>query len=521
MALALKASGAILLVPESVAEPGVSSRPAHFISQTVYSALFVSQAKENMADKPLSFVGIHAAFLADESEQIDFEGSRFSGKTWACCAKVIYSVQKYPGIIWQICRYSDEDTQKLLKPVFLAMCHRMGEYPDWDGDASSFVFANESVVRVKGLRSQGALSKMAKVRGLDVGSIWVDQAEEVPEDIGMELPFGTRQPDMPHQTVMSPNPPSEDNWIADFFPDDNSVTGRKYYGVALYDNPFCPSDKLAELERLYPPTHARYKTLVLGQRGPSAIGTPIYEGSFKREIHCAPVVYDPSLPLLEAFHMGQHHPVWLIGQRSYFGNLTILGGVMGKRLMLDEFLPIVDRYRAEWFPQQRDVLTCCDPPPTDRQLRFTNVSILQSALKRVPHWTENSNAPDVREAVIQSISGMMQRRFGMHEGFQVSNDADRWLMASRIVIKHSKFFVDGCEASYVWDEHAVSIGNKKHRQAKVDEWVDGAQRCLENLVLNFCATHETDEEKAKRLKEQAAMMYHSEALRDSPHGWLL
>jgi hypothetical protein len=471
---------------------------------------------------PLEFGPIHQEFLADTSEQIDFEGSRFSGKTWVCCAKVIYSCQHNPGIEWLICRYANEETEKKLVPEFRKLCHRLDEYPDWNAKESSFVFKNGSKVYAYGLRAQDRLGHLAKVRGLDVAGIWNDQSEEVPQDIGEELPFGTRQPGYPHQVIFSPNPPPEDHWLSDFFPDDNSIIGRKYYRVSLYDNPFCPEEKLAELERLYLPTHARYKTLVLGQRGPAAVGVPIYEGAFDAAIHLAAVTFDPDQPLLESFHMGQHHPVWLAAQRSYFGNLKILGGIMGKRLMLDEFLPIVDRYRLDWFQHARDVITCCDPPPSEKQMRFTNVAILKEALGRQPRWIDNGNAPDVREAVIQSLSGMMQRRFGRSEGFLINHEASRWLMASKVIIKHSKFFVDGCEASYVWDEHAVSVGNKKHRQPKVDEWVDGAQRCVENLVLNFCATHETEAERAARLKATQTQSVHpTHARTDAQYGWLL
>ncbi len=65
-------------------------------------------------------------------------------------------------------------------------------------------------------------------------------------------------------------------------------------------------------------------------------------------------------------------------------------------------------------------------------------------------------------------------------------------MASSVVVKQSKFFIDGLEGAYVWDEHWVSVGHKKYRQPKVDEWVDGWQRCLENIHLNFVVYHKSD-----------------------------
>jgi hypothetical protein len=67
----------------------------------------------------LDFRGTHLRVLEDETAQIDFEGARLSGKTWLCCAKVVLSCLKHPGILWLICRYSNETTRTMLKPIFL------------------------------------------------------------------------------------------------------------------------------------------------------------------------------------------------------------------------------------------------------------------------------------------------------------------------------------------------------------------------------------------------------------------
>lgn len=457
-----------------------------------------------MGEPPL-FVGIHAEFLADETTEIDLEGARFSGKTWACSAKVVKYCLKYPGMEWLICRYSNEDSLTFLRPVFQRVCNRMGHYPTWDAKSSCFVFQNGSIVYVGGLRAQEKLSKLSKTRGRDVAGIWNDQSEETPEEVGQELRFATRQPGYPHPLIFSPNPPPEDHWLADEFPDDNSIPGRKYYRLTLYDNPHCPEDKLAELERAYPPTHAAYKRLILGLRGPSVVGQPIYADAFLRELHCGPLSYDPESPLLEAFDVGRHHPVWLAAQRNYFGGFEILGGIMGKRMFIEDFTPIVEKFRAEWFPNLKSVLTCCDPPPATRETAITNVQLLRKAGLH-PRWKEHANAPDVREALIQNIASLMRRRLGKQQALFINSDPKRWLMASSAIIKQSKFFIDGCEATYAWDPNFISVGNKKIRQPVINEWVDGAQRCLENLVLNF-GTRETPADVERRRREQSQKTY--------------
>jgi hypothetical protein len=48
-----------------------------------------------------------------------------------------------------------------------------------------------------------------------------------------------------------------------------------------------------------------------------------------------------------------------------------------------------------------------------------------------------------------------------------------------------RWLADGFEAGYVWDEHEVSVGNKKMRKPKADGWYEHGQVCAQYLELNF------------------------------------
>lgn len=482
----------------------------------------------------VEFRGIHEAFLADTTAQICLEGARYSGKTWACSAKVIQSCLDHPGIHWLICRYSNEETKTKVRPVFEQMCLRMGVTVEWHNDEEAFWFppvaGKISKAFAYGLKAQTKTLELAKVRGLEMGGIWNDQSEEMPQAITEELPFGTRQQGYPHQVLYSPNPPSEDHYLTDMFPEecapsnpDRPFAHRAYYCVSLYDNKHnLAPGKIEELEAAYPSTHPKHKSLILGLRGPNVVGVPVYDHAFVRKDHIAPMQFDASAPVLEAIFEGQHHPTWLALQRDYFGGLRILAGIMGKRLFLDDFLPIVQKHRSEWF-KGADFQTCCVPPPGGagaEDSRFTNIALLKD-YGFAPVFHPYANAPDVREATIQGIASLMKRRHGTSQGFLVNADPHRFLMASVIVIKQSKFLLDGLEAAYVWDEHFVSVAQKKVRQPKTDEWIDGAQRCLENIVLNFCASQMSDaerEDRAAKAMERDAR--HRGGVSYSEHGWL-
>lgn len=479
----------------------------------------------------LTFGPKHELFLADESAQIDLEGARYSGKSWVCCAKVLRSAKAHPGMRWLACRYSNEESQKIKTVLQYEIAPRLGIEVQWSSDQKAFTIPTvglDSQIFCHGLKSQSRPEELAKVRGLDVGGLYNDQTEEVPQPIAEELPFATRQEGYPHQVILSPNPPTEDHFLSDMFPDecayDIATTERifphrAYYRLSLYDNPHCPKDKLAELEATFPPTHAKYKSLILGLRGPNVVGRPVYDDVFLRSEHLRSLEWRDGQILLEAIDAGKHHPVWVAARRTAMGGLEVLGGLMGKRMFLEDFLPVVQRYRMEWFDGETKLQTCCDPPATQdvdaMASRFTNINTLRdSGLK--PRWKVNANAPDVREAVIQHLASLMRRR-GM---FTLNADPERWLMVSPVVTKHTKLMVDALEGSYVWDEHFVSVGNKQVRQPKTDQWLDGWMRCLENLTLNFCAGQLSDDEQARRRRGGVGDEAVADARYSSPNAWM-
>ncbi len=476
----------------------------------------------------LEFRGIHQQILDDETGELDIEGARMSAKTWTISEKLRRSCLKHPGIWWLMCRYSGTETDNQLRPQFKQVCDIQGTQVVWNPDESAYWFppvdGEVSKVFAFGLKTNSKDQRFAKIRGSGFNGVWNDQSEELPEDIGTEIRALVRRPGFPHQLIFSPNPPDEEHFLADQFPDDADEPGRKYYRLSLYDNRHnLKDDTIEKLEKAYPLTHAKHKSLILGLRGPNITGQPVYEHAFDRELHVKAIQSDADSPLLEAIHTGQKNPSWVIAQRTYFGGLNVLGSIIGKRMLLDDFLPTVQRYRSEWFPDIRSIQTCCDPPPAigAEGYRFSNIATMRE-FKFSPSWSKDSNAPDVREAIIQSIGGMMKRRHGKDQAFMVNADPSRFLMVSQAKKKTTKLFVDSLEGSYVWDENQVSVANKKVRQPRSDEWTEGLMRGLENIAVNFCAlkpTQAEQESKDMKLREREAQE-RSNLGRASQHGWL-
>lgn len=453
------------------------------------------------------WVGPVSKFLEDETRFVDLEGAIRSGKTTAALWKVFDSCIEHPGIHWLICRYSDDDTKTKLKPVWRKICLDAGVQPVWHAEGRYDELPNGSWVYIFGLKAQDLTMRYAKFRGLTLAGIYNDQTEELPYDVYEELSGRLSQMGHPNQILLTPNPPSEDHWLTDEFPETNHRAHHRYYQVSVYDNAHnLPPETITHLEIVYPVGHSKHGPMLLGKRGLNVEGKPVYgplkphlpeTAAFQRDRHERSLVLDPTLPLYEAIDFGKHHPCVVWAQYTPYAELRVLGGVMGQNLFLEDFAPIVQQYRQRWFGNALEVLTCCDPAGSHNNsqgLTQNGVKVLEDC-GYFPTYKVDSNMPAVRLAMVERIAGHMRRRSPTGEAFGV--DKDRFLRISpQDVVKHT-FLADGFQAGYVWDEHMVSVANKPMRSPKKDGWYEHGQNCLEYLEHNFGGVQPTIEQSAR------------------------
>jgi hypothetical protein len=474
----------------------------------------------------LEFRGVHAEFLADMTPEIDLEGALSCGKTIVCLWKILEALRRYPGIAVLIARWTDDATHALLRPEFEKLARIHGSTHTWNEKFKYYTMGNDSKCFAFGLKtiSSEPEQRYGKIRGLPVSMIYIDQAEQLPGDIATELRSRLRPDiearqrgqDYPRQLIFSPNPTNFDHWLAKQFPPKNNIKGRKYYALSLFDNAHnLPADFIERTEITYPPEHPKHQTMVLGQRGLNVIGDAIYDNLFDRKIHVQPMEWQPETPLIEAFELGKHNPVWVIAQRTSQGALKLLGGILGERLMLEDFIPVVRAYRAEWFPEYPGrklvVKTCTSPmgehEQTGTQDRYTLISLLREAKFR-PMWRDAANSHDVQLGMIEHVGALLRRRISAREeAIGINADPSRWLSAAPDgTVKERPFMAFAFEGGYVWDANAVSVSNKELRQPHVDDEYSSAMRAVENLVLNFCAGQVSDEERmqARRTAKEKA-----------------
>ena len=477
----------------------------------------------------LTFSGLHAEFKADwKTPEILLEGSLGCGKSTVALDKEIDAILKYPGIPILIARWTEEAVSTKLKKAFEEILAIRNMTAEWDAKEKLYRFENGSIVHMFGLKAVSAIERFSKIRSLGVCRILVDQAEEMDRSVADELRARLR-PDLtatvtgrkfPFQLTFVSNPSDDNFWLSRQFPKDDRIKGRRLFSLSVFDNPYLPQETIDGLLRTYPVEHPKHQTMVLGKRGLNITGDAIYEGIYNRAIHVRSCQLLDT-PLLEGLHCGTHNPSWIIAQRTRQGGLRLLGGVMGRQMMLEDFLPIVKTYRNEWFGQLPMRLATSPMGETLHSIgsRVTMLQLLREA-KMSPQWRENANAPDVQLAMIENISSLCRRRL-MHgeEAFGIDNNAEHWLEASADEgIKPQPFITFAFEGGYVWDEHTVSVSNKSVRQPKDDDWYFNAMRCVENIMLNFCVGQKTSEELA--IQKRDRMIEQRTKVLTGPQSWL-
>ncbi len=438
----------------------------------------------------MKWKGRHWDALTDHTtREMDVEGALRAGKTTVCLWREYDAAANHPGIYILLARWSDSGVYSLVVPLFTAICEQAGIdlKNRWHADEEYYQLPNGSRVYVRGLKAQEASQRYSKFRGLTLGRIYIDQAEEVPKDVYLELAARLSQKGFPHQITISPQSVDEDHWIAKEFPEKNVDPSRRYIPLSVYDNAHnLDGSVIPNLERLYPPGHPQHLPLIHGRRGMNVIGEPVYKGAFVRQLHEAAAEYDPGLPLEMALDFGKHHPCVLWRQVSPLGQVRFLGGILGQDLYLDDFLDVVLLHRSQWFPNPIEIRECCDPAGASDTSHGTQGAVTVLHKKGIyPRVIDNANSPAMRLAAIERMASQMRKRAADRSEALVVSDSDRWLRVSTQSTVVDKFLSRGFEAGYVWDEHMVSVNNKQVRKPKKDGWYEHGQNCAEYLELTF------------------------------------
>lgn len=482
----------------------------------------------------LEFRGVHADIIRDTTLERDIEGALSSGKTIACMKSEIDALKNEPGIWTLSARWTGDATDSLLRPAFEQM-FRLEDFATWTWEPKQrfYEWPNGSRMFCFGLKtqSQDPEERFGKIRGLPVSRIYISQAEQFPADVSAELRSRMR-PDIEaqnrgerftRQLTFDANPVDDDigpsgHWLAKQFPVNNSIPGRKYFCLSLFDNAHnLPPDFIAQQLAIYPPEHPKHRTMILGQRGLAVSGEPIFESLFDYKTHVRDLSMRSDGEFIDGLEIGKHNPCYLVTCRTPVGGLLILGGILGQGLVLEDFIPLVKHYRAQWGISEA-IPTCI--APIGKRQGFgagTMAKKLRSAGFRL-HSQENANNPNVQLSMIEHIAGMLrQRTVTREECIGINADPSRWLSISRDGVSQQAFMRFAFEGGYTWSKNFVSVSHKELRQPVEDDKYANAMHCLENIVLNFVADKPNAEDARKAAEANRRTMPRVDR---GPNAWM-
>lgn len=424
----------------------------------------------------------------------DVEGALRSAKTWSILIKIRRQMEEYPGIAWAMSRWTEGDLDQKLVPDWRNVCALMQiPHGQWNAKESCYDLANGSRIYAVHLKTSQKDNRYGPVRGLTVAGFYIDQLEEVPEDVYNEAALRLSQPGYPQQMIVSPNPVPETHWIARRWPAAKNIPNHRYITLSIWDNKHnLAPETIQAAELLYPVGHPQRRVKLEGKRGLDVRGKPVYAGAFDRDRHVQDVEILPNLPLCESYDYGYHHPCVVWYQYAPWGWLRVLGGVMGNDLHLDAFLPIAEKYRSQWFPGVKAVEATCDPAGANENaqgLRGTPVGLLRDWYRvnglrdsqgRVvqPRYLADANTPERRHAANELAATYMRRQVNSEEAFLV--DREHWQLVGLGDERFDNFFIDGLEAGYVLEDearHSSRLGT--YWVPKKDGWFEHPQNCFE------------------------------------------
>jgi hypothetical protein len=475
-------------------------------------------------------MSIHQAIKADwKVPELLIEGSLGCGKTTLALDKEIDALLKYPGIPILLFRWTEDATTTKLRVAFEELCAIRGVAHNWEAKEKRYTLLNGSTAYAFGLKANSLIEEYNKIRGLGVSRIMGDQVEEVRPSVAAEL-RGRLRPNLtatlrneryPMQLTFVANPSDYEFWLSREFPYGDKIKGRKVHSISVFDNKHLPQESVESLLRQYPPDHPKNLTMIMGLRGPNITGVPVYEGLYQEALHWRPMAYDPRMPILESFEFGKHTPVWVCGQAMRSGGLSILGGMIGESLVLEDFLPQVKQARQDWFPKEAVYKTCTAPMGEQQQTlsrRYTPLDILRRHGFSA-QWRDNGNSPDVRLAMIENIAGHLRRRNAAgEESIGIETNPQRFIIVARDERRESPFVHHAFEGGFCWDAHFTSVANKELRQPAEDDKFANVMHAIENIELNFCAGQQTQAERDTKRAAAGHQILTDEFT--SPHAWM-
>lgn len=235
---------------------------------------------------------VHTGFHTSTAHERALFGAFGSGKSYAGIAEVIAWCLEQPGIRGVVARYTVPELRDTTEPIFFEMLPAelmaAGTVRRTGGHYESFTFPNGSTVLFR------SLDDWNKWRSLNLGFIFVDEANEIDEESYQGIVSRLRQRDLTaeasaqgytheitRQGIWVATNPNGQDWLWHRFVD-KAEGSRAWFRSTSLDNPYLPPGYIDQLLQYPEPWVRRYVLCTFDD-----FGGQIYE-DFTLDTHVVP-----------------------------------------------------------------------------------------------------------------------------------------------------------------------------------------------------------------------------------------
>jgi PBSX family phage terminase large subunit len=288
-----------------------------------------------------------------------------AGKTFAAIQELITCALEFPRTTYVIGRKTLPSLRDSSWKTFLEIL-----------DSRLIKEATKNPMRVELINGSEFLGRpldeMKKFDSMEIAGFFVDEADEIDEDMWKTLKDRTRQiiknPDgrvIPrYRGIISLNPTDEDHWIPQFFLSKDCPKDHKiYFASTLENKENLPPGYIEQLKSQYSPE--MQQRLIYGMFGRVHKGRPVFP-QFNRGNYVWSVEVEEDKTLFRSWDFGYNTPacVWF---QFIDGQMRVLEEMCGNKEYIDDFAKRVLKHQAEMFPNNKITKDFCDPHGADEK----------------------------------------------------------------------------------------------------------------------------------------------------------
>jgi len=283
-----------------------------------------------------------AQFHQSDARYRLYIGAWRAGKTFAGCQEAYKHSWLYPGNVGVIFRKDFTDLRDTTMKTMLEVIP-----PE---DIKLFNKSEHKLVTQSGSEIYFRhLKDGLKLGSLSLGWFFIDEAEEVTEEVFNYLQGRISLKNTACKGWLVSNPPNTDHWIYKRFENNPDLDYATFHASTYENKDNLPDSYITSLEKM--PESWRKKYLE-GQYGFTPDGDPFYQG-FIESLHSRDLSYNTEKVIYRAWDYGFRHPFCSFHQIDSKGRWLVLKEVMGENLTIDRFGYYIKTLCSECFPRMQ------------------------------------------------------------------------------------------------------------------------------------------------------------------------